>query len=356
MGSRSLAAATFLAALRLNAALGQTPLGTGFTYQGQLRQNGQPYSGSANLLFKLFDASSGGNLLGTQTLNGVNVSAGLFTVLLNGNGEFGAGVFNGAGRWLEATVNGTPLTPRQALTAMPYAEFSAAPWRTSGNNLFYTAGKVGIGTTSPNGGLHVAAEPLTNGGTLSLEGVTHTYIAFFPDGAAVGREGYLGFPGPSINDIYVTNEITSGNIILAPGVAGTLLTAASTGRVGIGTTAPTAKLDVRGDVKLGSSGQFFAPGGDERLRIIRGTATTAGVITDGTGFTVQSLSTTQCQINFTTPFSGLPSTVVSLVSSNYSGDQNQMIQDAVANDHVTVHACCVANRIEVFSFIAIGPP
>ena len=68
--------ATILAALSFDASLGQTPLGTGFTYQGQLKQNGQPYNGSANLIFKLFDAATGGNLLGTQTLNGVNVSAG----------------------------------------------------------------------------------------------------------------------------------------------------------------------------------------------------------------------------------------------------------------------------------------
>ena len=86
MHLRSAWTATILAALCLDAALGQTPMGTGFTYQGQLKQNGQPFSGSPNLIFKLFDAASGGNLLGTQTVSGVNVSGGLFTVLLNGNG------------------------------------------------------------------------------------------------------------------------------------------------------------------------------------------------------------------------------------------------------------------------------
>lgn len=51
------------------------------------------------------------------------VSDGLFTVTLN----FGAGVFNGANRWLEiaARTNGggafTVLSPRQAITATPYA-------------------------------------------------------------------------------------------------------------------------------------------------------------------------------------------------------------------------------------------
>ena len=119
--------AAILAALGLNAALGQTPLGTGFTYQGQLKENGQPYSGSANLVFRLFDASSGGNLLGTQTLNGVNVSAGLLTVLLNASGEFGGNAFNGGSRWLEVTANGTVLAPPPGVTSS--TECGGGCWR-----------------------------------------------------------------------------------------------------------------------------------------------------------------------------------------------------------------------------------
>jgi hypothetical protein len=88
MHLRRALAATILVALCLKAAPGQAPLGTGFTYQGQLKQNGQPYNGSANLVFRLYDAVSGGNLLGTQTLNSVGVTAGLFTANLNGSNEF----------------------------------------------------------------------------------------------------------------------------------------------------------------------------------------------------------------------------------------------------------------------------
>src|SRR5512140_2515790 len=85
-----LVAGSWFAALALSTAWAQTPLGTAFTYQGRLRQAGQPFNGSANLVFKLYDASSAGNLLGTQTLSGVTVSGGLFTVQLNAAGEFGA--------------------------------------------------------------------------------------------------------------------------------------------------------------------------------------------------------------------------------------------------------------------------
>jgi hypothetical protein len=54
-----------------------SPAGTAFTYQGRLKSAGQPFNGSANLVFKLYDASSAGNLLGTQTLNGVGVNDGI---------------------------------------------------------------------------------------------------------------------------------------------------------------------------------------------------------------------------------------------------------------------------------------
>ena len=39
-------------------------------------------------------------------------------------------------------------------------------------------------------------------------------------------------------------------------------------------------------VKLGSSGQYFAPGGSENLRMLRGVVSAAGSILNGTGFAV----------------------------------------------------------------------
>jgi len=58
--------------------------GTAFTYQGQLQNNGSPASGTYNLTFSLFNASSGSGLLGEPvTNNGVTVSNGLFTVLID---------------------------------------------------------------------------------------------------------------------------------------------------------------------------------------------------------------------------------------------------------------------------------
>ncbi|MGH2522846.1 MAG: hypothetical protein ACRDH2_10125, partial [Anaerolineales bacterium] len=108
------------------------PLGAGFTYQGQLKQNGSAVNATCDFQFGLFDAASAGAQIGsTQTVSSVSVSNGLFSVALNAADEFGSGAFAGDARWLEIAVrcpagsgNFTTLSPRQALTAAPYALFA----------------------------------------------------------------------------------------------------------------------------------------------------------------------------------------------------------------------------------------
>src|SRR5207244_2194288 len=99
--------------------------GTAFTYQGRLNDSSSQANGSYDFGFQLFDAASGGaGQGGPLRTNGVSVANGLFTVAL----DFGVNPFSaGASRWLEISVrtNGVGsfaiLSPRQALTATPYA-------------------------------------------------------------------------------------------------------------------------------------------------------------------------------------------------------------------------------------------
>jgi hypothetical protein len=106
---------------------------TAFTYQGRLNVNGSPANGAYNLSFALFDASSGGNLVGiTLTNSATGVTNGLFTVTL----DYGS-VFNGAARWLQMGVqtNAEPfaiLSPRQQITPTPYAIYTTTA--TTANN------------------------------------------------------------------------------------------------------------------------------------------------------------------------------------------------------------------------------
>lgn len=101
----------------------QTPLGASFTYQGQLRGGNAPGTGNCDMAFRLFDAVSAGNQIGSPITQTVPITNNLFTVNL----DFGAAPFTGEARWLEVGVkcgsdpNFSTLSPRQALTATPYA-------------------------------------------------------------------------------------------------------------------------------------------------------------------------------------------------------------------------------------------
>src|SRR5881397_1083547 len=119
---------TSILLLLLHGALQATsPLGTAFTYQGRLTDNGSLANGNYDLRFSLYDAVSAGGQIGPDLINApVAASNGLFTVTL----DFGGGIFSGDARWLEIGVrtNGSPgayttLSPRQPLTATPYALF-----------------------------------------------------------------------------------------------------------------------------------------------------------------------------------------------------------------------------------------
>ena len=105
--------------LSANALLAQTE----FTYQGSLKDGGQPANNNYDFEFRLFGTLSGGTTLATQQRLGVPVGGGVFTVQL----DFGSN-FPGAQRYLEIGVKpaGSPnafttLTPRQLFTSTPYA-------------------------------------------------------------------------------------------------------------------------------------------------------------------------------------------------------------------------------------------
>ena len=107
-------------------------LGTGFTYQGQLKTSGTPFTGTCDFQFALYDAEISGSSKGELSTLAVPVSQGYFTVTL----DFGATAFNGDARWMEIWLrcpagsgDYSVITPRQAITAAPYALYSnAVPW------------------------------------------------------------------------------------------------------------------------------------------------------------------------------------------------------------------------------------
>lgn len=173
-----LAAAMVLYGSAAMHAAAQTPLGTGFTFQGQLNDNGQPANAEYDFLFRLHDAAAGGNQVSEDLLaDDVAVEAGLFTRELDFVPLPNRTLFDGNERWVEVAVrpgNGggpyTPLSPRQKLTATPYALQARGIFTDD-------AGRVGVGTTEPKHRLHVSGD-------------------FRADArAALGNDAYIGMGG-----------------------------------------------------------------------------------------------------------------------------------------------------------------
>ena len=118
---------------------------TEFSFQGRLMDAGAPADGRFDFEFSLWDDSTAGVQIGTtNSFTGMTVLEGLFTVDL----DFGANAFNNNDRWLEITVDGIPLLPRQPINRTPYSI------QTRGI-MVNEDGEVGIGTDTPGARLHV---------------------------------------------------------------------------------------------------------------------------------------------------------------------------------------------------------
>lgn len=162
--------------------LGPSPdadLGTAFTYQGRLLDNGTPVDGTCDFDFGLWNQLSDGTQIGSQSANDVSVSDGYFSVSL----DFGATAFDGEARYLAIAVDcgggSTPLDPRVTLNAAPYAH-SLRP----GASVDSTSGiALNLSTTATSG---AALNAIASAGTGNAAAVYGASSA--PDGA--GLSGY----------------------------------------------------------------------------------------------------------------------------------------------------------------------
>jgi hypothetical protein len=241
----------------------QSLTGSAFTYQGRLTSGGAPVNGQCDFQFSLFDAASAGTQIGsTQPATNVSVMNGLFTVAI----DFGGGAFNGLARWLEIGVrcpagsgSYTTLSPRQTLTAAPYAQALPGLWTQqnavspnliggfSGNSV--TSGVVGA--TIGGGGLSDNANRVTdNYGTVGG-----------------GRNNQAGNNAGTVND--------GAHATVGGGLFNTASGTRATVGGGWGNTASEGDATVGGGQSNTANGQFATVGGGS-LNTASGTRATVG--------------------------------------------------------------------------------
>ena len=273
--------------------LAQIPLGTGFTYQGEVRQDGAPVDGRVHLRFSLWDSEGsgqppvGGNQIGaSQLLSNVPVTGGLFSVILNASGEFSVTPFTGEERWLQIEVCGDPscqsltiLSPRQPVTAAPYSLFSMTTpwtgiagippgfadgvdnigeitWEASGTNIYRATGNVGIGTVTPEVKLHLSGSE----SRLRLESASSGSFAV-TEYQTDSKRWSVGVGGSTVQP-----ELAGKYFVLdeTPGASPQSLVVVDGGNVGIRTPFPAAPLHVTGgSAATSQGGGTMIIGGDQ---------------------------------------------------------------------------------------------
>lgn len=193
------------------------------SYQGQLKNAGSPFSGSVSMTVSLWDEPAGGNQIGNDWTQPVDVQDGLFQV----DPIFGLMSVTWDGpRFLQIEVDGATLSPRQLITAAPvalYAMSSAdgSPWGVSSGNLFFVTGNVGIGTSTMPERLNVT-------GNIALTGwLGHSLPAGTPLPFVVSDQTAMryvsGSDSPNILGGHLQNQISagsSGNVIAGGGQTG----------------------------------------------------------------------------------------------------------------------------------------
>lgn len=148
-----------------------------------------------------------------------------------------------------------------------------------------------------------------------------------------------------------TAKIPDGAITTAKIASGVNLSAgtlAATGNATIGSVGGTATLKVNDKP---------VPVAEENLRIIRGSVNADGTIALGTGFSITSATPgfAAWQVNFSTPFSGTPTVLVSDYNSQ-DGFHAVVADPANANSFRCYYTMFNNNPTRRgFSFIAIGP-
>lgn len=250
------------------------------SFQGRLDEGGQPAEGSKNFVFKLYDALSGGTLVWTGASQPVALANGVFSAVLSaGTPALSTAAFAGA-RYMEITVDGVPLSPRQEMVSAPYAMVAQALAPDAVFSLStasVTSGKFGDDrvqiSTAVISGLGSMALAGTEADPLFVVSVSSLIVAGditnWDAAFSWGNHGAAGYETAAAHAADVaayaarsaTQAFTGANTFTssaaftsqnasAPGVTVSSGLVVAAGRTGIGTAAPNSILSAGGAMSL----------------------------------------------------------------------------------------------------------
>ena len=119
--STRLRLASFLLFLLLPVAVLAQDVPLTMSFSARLQEDGQPAQAPHRLRFALFDKESKGKEVWAEDHASVTAQDGRITLELGLGKPLGAEMLDGSKRWLEVTVDDTVLSPRLAITSVPYA-------------------------------------------------------------------------------------------------------------------------------------------------------------------------------------------------------------------------------------------
>ncbi len=174
---------------------------------------------------------------------------------------------------------------------------SFAQWDSTGTNIYYNNGNVGVGTSSPSGLLHVSsdssgASPVTSADELVVEGTGNVGINIIAGdneagglvfGSTSDNFGGLIRWGHDANKLDIQTHKTGAELLFGTGLAQEAMRINSSGKVGIGTTSPTGLLHVLSDssgaTPVGSADELVVEGsGNAGINILAGDSEAGGLV------------------------------------------------------------------------------
>ena len=220
---------------------------------------------------------------------------------------------------------------------------AARLWSGSDKLMVTASGNVGINTQQPQRRLHVEDSEIHSGGNTAGFSFSNRGSTFVNVPSNGQRWVWYSAAGAA--------RLWSGN---------DKLTINPSGNLGIGTSNPAERLDVRGNIKLGTNGNYFGVGCLDNVRMVAGRISSGGATLSGSGFFLQPTGVGGIyRIRFTIPFGSFPIVVATLVDA--PDVDNSITVGSVSTNGFQVNVKDVAPPLEgafessAFNFIALGP-